>query len=194
MPRINVNVYPKDGYFFTEADGTVLRATNGWKGVISRVISYRRRNKLPPGNPTDEVHAQACERNPDACRPDPDPVHKQALKVASLKGRVFAWGASLRARRASEPLPFVDAATMHARATVCAGCPAHAAISGGCGSCKRALKEVRQDLLGGRAIDERVSGCTALGEDCAVNAWLDQQTVENDELPGICWRRRSPPQ
>lgn len=189
-----MNIYPKDGYFFVETDGTVLRANNSWKGVVSRVISYRRRNKIAPGQPTQEVHAQACERNPDACHEDTDPVQVKALKVASLKGRIFAWGASLRARRTQEPLVYVDEATMRARAEVCAGCPAMAAISGGCGSCKKAVREVRQDLLQGRGIDDRVSGCTVLGEDCAVNSWLADQTVENGDLPPGCWRRRSPPQ
>lgn len=190
--RAHVNIFPKGGYLFVESDGTTIRAT-GWSGVIARVIAYRNRNKLAPGNPVEEVHAQACQRNPNTCHETEDPVTMKALSVARLKGRALAWAASLRARRAGTPLAFVDEGLMRARATVCASCPAHATIAGGCGSCKRALKEVREEILGGRPIDSRVSGCSILGEDCAINTWLGDPVVENGSLPGCCWRRKSPP-
>ena len=188
MKRVNVNIYPKDGYFFVENDGTVIKAMNNWRGVVARVVAYRRRNKLPPGDPTNEVHAQACARNPDGCHDNADPTTMKAIKVATLKGRVLRWLASLRGKS----LLWGDEHNMRARAAVCAGCPAHASIGGGCGACKKAIREVRKDLLGGRPIDERLSGCTVLDEDVAVSCWLDQPTSDNPELPGCCWRRRSP--
>lgn len=191
--RINVNIYPSGGYFFVETDGTTIRANNSWAGVVARVVAYRKRNGIASGNPSEEVHAQACKRNPNACHEAQDPVTMKAIKVATLKGRVLAWAASLRARRAHEPLPFVDEGLMRARANVCAGCPAHTALAGGCGSCKKAVKAVREEILGGRVIDDRMAGCVVLGEDCAINTWLGDITVDNPELPGCCWRRRSPP-
>lgn len=191
MRRINVNLFPKDGYFFKEKDGTIIRASSSWRGVVARVIAYRKRNNLALGNATEEVHAQACERNPEACQDVLDGPTRQALKVATLKGRVLAWLGSMRAR--SRELLFGDEKNMRARAAVCLNCPAHATIAGGCGSCKKAVRAVRQELLGPRPIDERLSGCSVLNEDCAISTWIDQPTVDNPELPGCCWRRKSPP-
>jgi hypothetical protein len=191
MKKINVSIAPKLGYFFTEKDGTTIHGTGNWASVIARVASYRKRNRLAPGNPRAEVTAQACEREPNTCHDTPDAATQKALKVASLKGRVLAWLSGLRARRDAGSLPFVEESLMHARVAVCAGCPAHAAIAGGCGSCKKAVTESRRDILGGRKIDDRVAGCTILGEDCAVNAWLGDPTLVNAELPACCWRKIS---
>lgn len=187
MKRVNVNIFPKDGFQFVETDGTVIRATSGWKGVILRLVAYRKRNRLPMGDPAKEVHEQACARSPDTCHDDADPTTVRHLKIASLKGRALAWVAALKAR----PHTFVDEGLMRARANVCAGCPAHAPTAGGCGSCKKALKGVRQEVLGGRPIDDRMAGCLVLGEDTGVNTWLADPTVANSELPKCCWRLES---
>lgn len=190
MRKINVSIAPKAGYFFVEGDGTTIHGTGNWRSVIARVTSYRKRNNLPPGDPRAEVNAQACEREPNNCRETEDPVTTAALKVASLKGRVLGWLAGIRANR--ETVLWGDGENAAARTAVCLSCPAHTAIAGGCGSCKKALSEVRKDLLGPRGADPRAAGCVILGEDVAVNVWLDQPTVDNPELPGICWRRKHP--
>ena len=189
MKKVNVNVYPTGGYFFKEADGTIIKANSSWASVIARVIAYRRRNKLPVGDPKKEVHAQACERDPANCREDVDPVTQLALRVASLKGRALAWLAGLRAKR--EELLWGDGENAAARAAVCAGCPAHAALAGGCGACRKALAGVRAELAGARPVDPKLGGCSILGEDCAIAVWIDQPTVDNQELPACCWRRKS---
>lgn len=190
MKKINVNLEPKDGYFFIEKDGAPIRGTS-WRAVMARLVSYRKRNKLPAGNPMEEVHAQACERNPNYCHETEDPVNKAALRVASLKGRALAWLSELRGRQST--LLYGDAVNMRARAAICAACPAHAAIAGGCGSCKKALKEARNAVLGDRPVDERLAGCSILGIDCGTAAWIDEPTSDNPELPGPCWRRSHPP-
>jgi hypothetical protein len=187
MKRVNVNIYPKDGYFFQEEDGTIIRANNGWKAVIIRVMAYRKRNKKPLGDPTKEVHAQACARDPQSCHDDEDPVRTKQLKISSLKGKVLGWLASLRGK----PQNFVDEGLMRARAQVCAGCPMHTAIAGGCGACKKAVNEARREVIGNRPVDERMAGCLVLGEDTGVNTWLSEPTVGNPELPACCWRRNS---
>lgn len=189
MQQINLNVFPKDGHYHQEVDGTIIRAGN-WSGVIARVVAYRKRNGLAPGNPKDEVRQQACVRSPDACREDANPEYDMALKKTNLKGRILAWAAALRARK---PLPFVDEALMGARANVCAGCPSHSAVAGGCGSCKKAIKAVRDDILEGRPVDGRMAGCAELGEDTGISTWLAEPTVPNGTLPPCCWRRQSAP-
>lgn len=191
MKKINSNLYPAGGFFFKESDGTIIRSTGSWSGVIARVARYRRRNGLPPGDPKAEVHAQACERNPSHCREDVDPVAQAALKVASLKSRVLAWLSGLRGRAGE--LLWGDGVNAAARAAVCLNCPAHAQIAGGCGACKRSLSEIRKSLLGERNLDTRLAGCTILGEDPAVSTWIDQPPSDDPTLPACCWRRRHPP-
>lgn len=191
--KINVNVHPgPEGFWFREADGTVIKVTSNWRGLVARVIAYRRRNKLPAGNPMAEVTDQACARSPGNCHEDTEVAHRAAVIVASLKSLVLQWLAGIRARKTKAPLPFVSEDLMRQRASVCASCPAHAAIAGGCGSCRKALREIRADILQGKPHAD-VHGCKILHEDCAINSWLDDVTVENAALPGCCWRRRSAP-
>lgn len=190
MKKVNVSIAPKTGYFFLEKDGTPVHGTGSWRSVIARVTSYRKRNGLPMGDPRAEVNAQACEREPNNCHDTQDPVTTAALRVASLKGRVLGWLSSIRAQ--GESVLWGDGENAAARTAVCLGCPAHTAITGGCGSCKKALTEVRKSLMGPRNIDPRAAACVILGEDVAVNVWIDQKTSDNPELPPCCWRRSHP--
>lgn len=186
--KINVNIYPKDssGYRFKEADGTVF-VGGSWKAVIERVRGYRARNNLPMGDPESEVNAQACQKNPTICAPD-NPQHKTQLKAATLKGRILQWFGKIR----SAPRQHVDADKAQQRANVCAGCQNNQPLPGGCSSCKKALAALRGDVLGGRPVDSRLvdCGCLILGHESSTAVWLDEQTVENQELPGHCWRKR----
>jgi hypothetical protein len=84
-----VNLYPKDGYFFKEQDGTNLRAGN-WPLVIRKVVDYRRQARLAPGDPVTEVIAQACQRNPSYCYESNRaavPAPRVTLKATVLKWR-----------------------------------------------------------------------------------------------------------
>jgi hypothetical protein len=189
--KINVSLAPKDGYWFRDTDGTVLRG-NSWSGLNARVVAYRKRNGLPQGNPAEEVTAQVCERTPSYCRENEDPVYMAAVKIASLKGRVLKWLAGVRHRHGLVGLPYVDEALMRARADVCSRCPSHATISGGCGSCKKLLKASREEVLEGRPIAD-VQGCVSLDLDCAVEAWINDPADGPDSLPGCCWKRKNAP-
>ena len=187
---LNPNVYPKDGYLFQDKDGAKIYGQN-WNGVIARVVAYRRRAGYEAGDPLAEVIAQACARQPVLCVQS-NPVNEAQLKVASLKSRILGWLAGVRARRdAGEPPGFVNDAMAQERANICATCPRNTALPGGCGSCNAALKEIRQDILGTRPIDGRLSGCIVTGEDLPVTIYFNQTTVENGELPGHCWRKRT---
>lgn len=61
--RFNSALHPASGHFFEEANGIVFRGKN-WAQVIAKVKAYRAVNKLSPGNPEEEVHAQAIFRQP----------------------------------------------------------------------------------------------------------------------------------
>lgn len=186
--RINVNLFPKDGYFFRESDGATIRA-DSWRGVIARVASYRKMNGLPAGNPEEEVNAQACQRNPSYCSRETQQQREQTRRV-SVKGRVLAWLSALRKKKETEPITKVDPAVAKERAKICLACPQNTAIADGCSSCKSALAEYRRGLLDGRNPVKGLNGCAVLGEDTCVSTNLDEVRVENSDLPDNCWRKR----
>lgn len=189
MNTINPNIFPKGGFQFLESDGTRIIGKS-WNGVVSRVVNYRKRAGLPPGNPEDEVVAQACQQNPVLCRQD-NGVREAQVKRSSLKVRVLLWLSVLRGKRDKEPLEFVPEGDSRNRTLVCVGCPKNIEIGDGCSSCKAALAESRKDLLGGRRSDKRLNSCLVLGEDTHVSIWLESQSVIDGDLPGHCWRRRA---
>jgi hypothetical protein len=190
LKRINVNLYPKDGYYFIDKDGVKLIGTN-WREVIARVADYRKRNGFAPGNPEQEVHDQACEHNPAYCSEITE-QQREMTRIVSLKGRVLAWLSSKIKAREKTPLVFVSAETANARAKVCRGCSKNTSIADGCSSCKAALLEYRRNILGStRPIDDKITGCVILGEDLPVSTFLEEQAVDNSELPAHCWRKRS---
>lgn len=191
MQRIRVNMYPKGGHRFVERDGTRL-VSQSWPGVIARLRAYRKRNKLPAGDPEREVTEQTCVNNPAACYSD-DGQHAAAIKVTNLKSRVLAWFSQIRKTARREISEFASAELAQARAQVCAGCPANQSLPQGCSSCLAAVKELRLEVIGGRPADARLvgHGCAVLGAELATQVWLEQVTVDNSELPTCCWRRRS---
>jgi hypothetical protein len=189
MTRININIYPKEGYFFLENDGTRIGGTS-WSGVIARVKDYRRRNSLPAGTPDVEVHEQACKRNASLCSNVDAATIAQRMKV-SMKGRMLGWLNFLRKKRGSEVILFVDSEAAKRRATICAACPMNTPLKEGCGSCRAALAEIRRDMLGPRQVDARLHGCLVSGEDVAVAAHLETPNIEMPTAPDSCWRKRT---
>lgn len=187
--RIKVNIFSKTGYSFRERDGTVLQA-NDWNSVIRAVRNYRKRNSLPEGNPTDEVHDQVCAANPSACYQQ-DEVTVRELKKASLKGRVLKWFSELIRSRVKQPIVYVPDEEARAREDVCQKCQFNVALqSEGCGPCKKAIKEQRKNILGGRTEYRRLHNCSVLGEDLQTSVHVELEVVDNHELPGHCWRKR----
>jgi hypothetical protein len=185
--RINVNMYPAGGYSFKESDGSIHKSSS-WTGVIKKVTRYRALNHLPPGNPTEEVHAQACSRNPALCYNEKHPTTVQKRTEASLKGRVLAWLSHRRANPGA--LSFSDAATAAARANICAGCPFNTPLPEGCSSCRKVVRALRQDIIGGRSQDARLHGCAVIGSDIPTAVHLEEQTLPEPALPAHCWRKR----
>lgn len=189
MKKINPNLFPKTGYFFQDNDGSIHRAS-GWNGVIARVRAYRARAKMAPGNPEREVTEQVCARNPLHCTEE-SPAHTAQVRIVSLKGRLLAWLSAMIKQNRADPLPFrIGEEEKQRRADICAGCPLNTKIQESCGSCRAAMTELQREIIGARKMDSRIVGCLALGESLPVSVWLDLQTVENQELPGHCWRKR----
>lgn len=184
---LNNNIFPKSGFVFIDAD-KVRHVADSWPGVIKRVQAYRKRLGVPVGDVGAEVVAQACAREPVLCQRGGE-QHVRAVKRASLKSRIISW---LNAVRANQDKSFVDDALAKQRAGVCAKCPKNVPLPGGCATCTNLLNELRRAILGpGRFIDGRLNECEVMAEDIPVTVHVDMTTVDNPELPGHCWRRRS---
>lgn len=190
MRRINVNLFPRAGYFFKESDGAVIRA-DSWAGVLRKTEAYRKRAGYPVGNVEAEVFAQACARNPSHCVEISDATIQQR-KVVSLKGRVLQYMGFLRSIR--DRIPWVSSQDAANRASICVACPNNTALPSGCATCQVALKAMRSEILGPhRAKDSRLNGCAVLGEDLPTSVHVDHDVVDSPELPAHCWRKRRTP-
>jgi hypothetical protein len=190
MISINPNMYPKGGYVFKESDGTSIVGST-WEGVVARVARYRQRAGLPAGDPTAEVYRQACANNPGLCTNDNGQYTKQMV-TTSLKVRILSWLRNvLNDQSVPGRLEFVGEEERRNRAAICAKCPKNGSLPTGCQSCNSALEEIRKKIIGSRFHDARLQGCETLGEYLPVSTHLVSQTVENGELPGNCWRKRT---
>jgi hypothetical protein len=188
--RINVNLYPREGYFFKDSDGVIIRGDN-WLNVMAKVQAYRKRAGYEIGDVESEVAQQACARNPSHCAVINDATERQTL-ISSLKTRVLRYMSFLRGL--GPRIPWVDSAAAARRASICASCPHNTALPEGCSSCRAALKEMRNEIMGrGRTQDARLNGCAVLGEDLQTSVHVDHDVVDSDALPAHCWRKRRTP-
>lgn len=190
MKRININLFPRSGYVFKDPTGAIIRSDRGWSDLIVRVRDYRVRNKLPIGNVDQEVHDYACQNNPAYCSEQTKFVPPPA-KPITTKGRVLAWLSELRRRKTT--LEYVTPEAAQSRAGVCATCQFNKGLPTGCGSCKAAVREIRQELLGDRKYDDRLLACHAMGVDLGTAVHLDAIRIEDPQLPGFCWMKREQP-
>lgn len=186
---INTNIYPKDGYWFQDKDGARIFGQS-WVSVFARVAAYRKRTHQPEGNVAEEVTVQACSRNPGLCNNgvSVSPTD-QSLP---LKTRVLAWLNGVRERASKgDPPHWVDEGTAKTRIIICAACPLNKEIGSGCASCRAAVRELRNSILGGRYQDGRLQGCENIGEDTCVSVHIEQTTLDRPALPVNCWRKRT---
>lgn len=191
MKRINVNLYPKDGYFFIDSDGARIRS-DSWSKVMAKVQAYRKRAGLPAGDVEAEVMAQACSRNPSHCSEEND-ANRRQLMVTSLKGRVLKYLSFLRGLMPGNRIPWVSPQEAANRANVCASCPYNTPLPEGCSSCRAAVKAMHNEILGRRKQDPRLNGCAVLGESLQASVHVDHDVVDSSQLPGHCWRKRVTP-
>lgn len=204
--RVNFNVVPTDGYFFKDPSGPTFHG-HSWSEVVARLKHYRRRNKLPLGDPSNEVADQALSRNPHLLRPAapkesgrPKPYNRSGSAPApkkpvrvSLKAKTFTWLRSILRQKQEQDgeLQFVTQEVQKERLFVCNGCPKKQEVPGGCASCSKAYAALRSEVLDGRPFRKDQFSCSVLGADLQTMAWLDELTVENGDLPGNCWRKRT---
>jgi hypothetical protein len=187
MQNINSNVYPKGGYVYKDADNVVHTGAS-WPGVIAKVRLYRERRGQPAGDVAAQVINQACQANPGLCRQETAEYRAQ-LNKTTLKTKTLRWLTDLRTRATTEPLAFVTDEERKQRAGICAACPLNQSLPEGCGSCVKALHELRKGSIGDRFVDGRLHSCGVLGEDLSAAVHLDQVRFNHSELPANCWRK-----
>ena len=189
MIEFNRNIYPDGGYIFTESDGTRLKAS-GWKTLEAKVRGYRAVNKMPPGDPWQEINVQYCARMPHLCRQVGEPVPPGGVGEVSFNHRVLAWIGTMVGMKRKHDFNRVDSATALSRANTCARCPKQKSLNHACEGCLLSLKDARNGLLDGvKARFKNLNPCGVLSEDCQVSVFVLQKPSNSPELPENCWRR-----
>ncbi len=186
--RINLNLFPKDGYFFKEQDGTNLRGKN-WTDVIQKVTNYRLRLNLDTSNVQQEVMTQACSRSPAYCY---EQTKTQIQSRVSVKAKALKWLSGIL-KLPKDERDYVAADEAKTRAGICAACPHNASLGvSSCSSCKQAFTTYRKEILGGaRNHDSRLGGCSILGIDLITAAHLDEVRIDAADLPAHCWKKKT---
>jgi len=195
--RFNPNIYPAGGRYFIDEDGVKHKAEN-WDMLAVRVASYRKRAGKPPGNPIEEIHAQACARQPGACgETAPQPVIVAQLNstpprqnVGDLTTRVTKWFAHILGMKRKGHLGKVSKDEARRRADICAGCPMQRDVSSVCGACKQTRRQASEAIMQGeKRVNAKLRACQILGEDTGLAVHLNLGPTGSGELPEHCWRK-----
>lgn len=187
--ELNFNLYPPDGYCFTERDGTRIRGES-WRDLEARVRGYRSLNRFDIGNPLEDITVQICAKHGSFCRQPAPPVPAGGLGVPSFNQRVIEWFIRVIGLKRRGMLGRVDDVTANARAAICARCPAQLSLNHACEACLNSIKDGRKGLLDGApSLHQNLLPCGALGEDCQTTVHVEQPPVTAAGQPANCWRR-----
>jgi len=188
--RMNPNLYPPDGYIFTEVDGVKFRG-DSWRDLFRQIKAYREGH----GQTTSleiieqDVFNQHCAKTPGLCHSDA-PAPPQQRSGNTLNARVLNWfSIKLAELRQNGSLNKVSDAVAKHRAGICAKCPRQTAFSTACEACISAVESGRKSILGGKpSVHQGLHPCSALGEDCVTTIHLDLPPTKEKDVPPACWR------
>ena len=166
------------------ADGLEIRGKD-LGDLIVKLTAYRSRNRLPAGDPEQEVYDYLCSRRPDKCRGPKKKGDKPAKPAVALNHRILAWVTGVVERR--KALVFVDEAEASRRSAICRDCKAQTEWESRCKGCAVNVKAAASEILAGKPLGD-LRGCKHLAEDCRVSVHLNEKLVENEILPDFCWR------
>jgi hypothetical protein len=191
LPAPLSSVIPPGGFHFPEPfnGGTVRIEGGSYEEVARRLLQFRIDNGIAPGNPLDEVYEYVCGKWPHFCRAASTEPPATRPSVLPFTHRVVHWLSQfVRAVPSSSSVTAQEAAR---RASICASCPNNRRVETGCASCLDNIERVSFVWLRGRERDQRLGGCTALGQHngVAVHAaqWHDDPAAAT--LPAHCWRK-----
>lgn len=195
--RFNPNIYPAGGRYFIDEDGVKHKAEN-WDMLAVRLAGYRKRAGKPPGNPVEEIHAQACARQPGMCGDTspqavvvpPNVPTTSRLTVGDLTNRVAKWYAHLLGMKRRNEIGKVGRDEARRRAAICATCPLQRDVSSACGACKASRRAASDAIMQGESrVNTKLKACQPLGEDTGLAVHLNLGPTGDGGLPGHCWRR-----
>jgi hypothetical protein len=189
MKVINLNLRPKDGYWFQDADG-VRHVGKSWTALIRQVIRYRKLKGAPEGDVKAEVNAQACERMPSYCGEKRGKMEKPR-PPSTFKTLVIGWLSKTSREARADKLSYASEREAGERRVICANCPLRTDIKGVCSPCETAIGALRKVInKGRRAVWDGFHACSVLGNDLPTAILLIEPPVDNKNLPPACWRRQ----
>lgn len=192
MKYIRSGHYPSNtGWSFPDPSAGVIHG-DGFEDLVDRVIVFRNRNGLPPGDPVREVTDYICEQNPSVCkelvRPlaSPVPPAPATTPASPLGERVAEWIAGYL------PGAPVPPDVIRARAEACRQCPLNVPFPIGCPPCqKKTHREITRASAGypRRSVDGLLA--------CSRYVWPNAVAVGADishdpSAPPGCWRGTPP--
>lgn len=189
MIRIKAGIYPSTtGWTFPDAKGGTIHGEN-LDDLVANVAEFRTRNRLPEGNPFEEVTQWLCENNGSLCKtvrvntgpagtpPPPGP--------GKFGDRVLEWAA----RFLEGPRVVAKADVIRARAAVCRACPLNKEYDPSCSMCKKTIRRAIDAFVGGFPRD----AMKGLGG-CERYVWENRLACGSDIMvdssaPLGCWRK-----
>lgn len=188
--RFNPNLYPPNGYIYTDAQGVKHRG-DSWRNLFWTITEFRKRNGIPVGNVEEDVDHQHCSQYPGLCQNDPV-VPQPARGGPNLNSRVLNWLAfqlSKLRHNGTVARPTIDEAI--ARSNICIRCPRQQGLSLACSNCVEAVDGARKAFLGDKgSVNKSLLPCVTLGEDTQISIHIIQPPSDESALPPNCWRRQ----
>lgn len=178
MKVFNPGLRPPSGYVYTSPAGVLFEA-NSIEQLVERVTLFRKRTKLPVGDPVKEINAQLCERHPRMCRELLDP----RILASRVVNAAVDWTTAEKA-----PQPVCDTERQR-RVSICLACPYRGKWEAQCGPCSEKLAKLLPAALRGTPPAAPLTGqaCTEAGDDLSVAVNFTQPTLST--VPEACWRR-----
>ena len=191
-------IIPPGGHHFIERVGETSHRIDGdsFRNVAERLLKFRVANKLPVGQPLDEVYAYVCSNWPHFCHvPSPEQQPRTTSEPSFTIG-VLHWVTRLWQRQALTPAPLVSDTVAEQRAAICRACPHQRDWADyGCGSCVEGVRQRSFVFRAGREVGTKVTGCAILKQDntsaifASVSSLPEATPEERAKLPNHCWRK-----
>lgn len=187
-------IIPPGGHHFVESDGHRIEGSS-FKEVAEGMIRYRLANKLPLGQPMDELNQYVCGNWPHFCAQPAPEITGQVSSEPAFTVAVMHWLSRLWDRQSLVPTPLVSDTEAQRRAAICRECPRQQDWADyGCGSCVDNIRRRSYVFRAGRETS-KVTGCSILKQEnqsavFAAQATLPEPTQEQAaQLPNNCWRK-----
>ncbi len=187
------SVIPPGGFHFIDTSSGVPVRIEGDSAddVANKLLLFRTRNGLPPGNPLEEYRKWLCESWPHFCIDSSPPAVPSGSGVAHISSRVATWMADfIRNYRGSD---LVLQSEADRRAGICAECPRNVLYNAtGCGSCLESISRLSFIYRASRVTkyDDHLRACMTTAQHNGSAVWASKlPPADPSTLPSHCWRR-----